>query len=181
MAVEAYVGELRLIAFNFAPVGWAMCHGQLLPAQDPTTGSDTPLFSLLGATFGGNGRDTFALPDLRGRVPVGVGRGPGLSNIYRGQKGGKEEIELTSYNIPPLSGTVNVTTETGNVDSPKNALLAKEAAGATFIYNNTASANAPMKADSITTKGGNAPVGIRNPYVGMNWIICEQGIYPAQD
>ncbi|MEM7533055.1 MAG: tail fiber protein [Chloroflexota bacterium] len=175
----AYLGEVRPIGYDFAPKGWALCDGQIVDIVNEREQIDnSALFSLLGTTYGGDGRTTFGLPDLRGRVPLGTGHVPGLPYVGWGHRGGNEKTVLVADNIPALSGTINVTTESGNVDTPTDALLAQEAVGATAVYNNTATANATMKEGSITVDGESEPFGIREPYVGMNWMICMDGLYP---
>ena len=172
--VETFLGEIRMFAGNFAPTGWAFCQGQLL-----LIAQNQALFSLLGTTYGGNGTTTFALPDLRGRVPVGFGQGPGLSNKYLGQQFGTETVTLTTAQMPAHSHTVNAVTTEGNQNLPTNSLpantktLDKE-------YSDAAS-NTTMKSGMIGITGSSQPVNISQPSLGVNFIIALQGIFPSRN
>src|SRR5210317_1716351 len=121
---NAYIGEIRMVGFNFPPRNWALCDGQLLPIS-----SNTALFSLLGTTYGGDGRTTFALPDLRGRAPIHVGQGPDLTNKTLGQKGGVETVLLTVNQLPSYTHTVQINADStvATSDKPQDALLARNA------------------------------------------------------
>ena len=172
--VETFLGEIRMFAGNFAPTGWAFCQGQLLPIAQ-----NQALFSLLGTTYGGDGRTTFALPDLRGRVPVGFGQGPGLSNREIGEKFGSELVTLNINQMPSHNHTVNAVTSEGNQNLPTNSLpantktLDKE-------YSD-ANANTTMKATMVNPTGGSQPFGVSQPSLGVNFIIALQGIYPSRN
>ena len=172
--VETFLGEIRMFAGNFAPTGWAFCQGQLLPIAQ-----NQALFSLLGTTYGGNGTTTFALPDLRGRVPVGFGQGPGLSNRVIGEQFGSELVTLNINQMPSHNHTVNAVTTEGNQNLPTNSLpantktLDKE-------YSD-ANANTTMKATMVNPTGGNQPFGVTQPSLGVNFIIALQGIYPSRN
>ncbi len=172
--VETFLGEIRMFAGNFAPTGWAFCQGQLLPIAQ-----NQALFSLLGTTYGGDGRTSFALPDLRGRVPVGFGQGPGLSNKDLGQQFGTETVTLTTAQMPAHSHTVNAVTSEGNQNLPTNSLpantktLDKE-------YSDAAS-NTTMKSGMIGITGSSQPVNISQPSLGVNFIIALQGIFPSRN
>ena len=173
-----YVGEIRIFAGNFAPMGWALCDGSLLQIA-----SNTALFSILGTTYGGNGVQTFALPDLRGRVAVGFGQGPGLSPYQQGQAGGTETATLTAAQMPPHSHTVGAT-ETASTNDPKGAVPAKTE-GATVgsapkVYG-AASDKTAMNAGMIGTAGSGQPFGIMQPYLVINYIIALQGIFPSRN
>ena len=171
-AQEPIIGEIRMFAGNFAPTGWAFCQGQLLPIAQ-----NQALFSLLGTTYGGNGTTTFALPDLRGRVPVGFGQGPGLSNRVIGEQFGSELVTLNINQMPSHNHTVNAVTSEGNQNLPTNSLpantktLDKE-------YSD-ANANTTMKATMVNPTGGNQPFGVTQPSLGVNFIIALQGIFPS--
>jgi microcystin-dependent protein len=173
-AQETILGEIRMFAGNFAPTGWAFCQGQLLPIAQ-----NTALFSLLGTTYGGNGTTTFALPDLRGRVPVGFGQGPGLSNRVIGQQFGTETVTLTTSQMPAHSHTVNAVTSEGNQNLPTNSLPANTKA-LDKEYSD-ANANTTMKATMVNPTGGNQPFGVTQPSLGVNFIIALQGIYPSRN
>ena len=172
--VETFLGEIRMFAGNFAPTGWAFCQGQLLPIAQ-----NTALFSLLGTTYGGDGTTSFALPDLRGRVPVGFGQGPGLSNRVIGEKFGSELVTLNINQMPSHNHTVNAVTTEGNQNLPTNSLpantktLDKE-------YSD-ANANTTMKATMVNPTGGSQPFGVSQPSLGVNFIIALQGIYPSRN
>lgn len=172
--VETFLGEIRMFAGNFAPTGWAFCQGQLLPIAQ-----NQALFSLLGTTYGGNGTTTFALPDLRGRVPVGFGQGSGLSNRVIGEQFGSELVTLNINQMPSHNHTVNAVTTEGNQNLPTNSLpantktLDKE-------YSD-ANANTTMKATMVNPTGGNQPFGVTQPSLGVNFIIALQGIYPSRN
>ena len=172
--VETFLGEIRMFAGNFAPTGWAFCQGQLLPIAQ-----NTALFSLLGTTYGGDGRTTFALPDLRGRVPVGFGQGLGLSNRVIGEQFGSELVTLNINQMPSHNHTVNAVTTEGNQNLPTNSLpantktLDKE-------YSD-ANANTTMKATMVNPTGGSQPFGVSQPSLGVNFIIALQGIYPSRN
>lgn len=176
------IGEIRMFAPDFAPKFWAICTGQLLSISQ-----NTALFSILGTTFGGNGQTTFALPDLRGRLPVGQGQGAGLSNVSLGQVSGSEATPLTAINLPahthPVAGTVKMlTTNTAaNALTPANNYFANDTS---TKYNTAASGGTMKPANTALAVGpaGNGQ-GVPNlmPYVGINYIICIQGIFPSRN
>ena len=172
--VETFLGEIRMFAGNFAPTGWAFCQGQLLPIAQ-----NQALFSLLGTTYGGNGRTTFALPDLRGRVPVGFGQGSSLSNREIGEKFGSELVTLNINQMPSHNHTVNAVTTEGNQNLPTNSLPANTKA-LDKEYSD-ANANTTMKATMVNPTGGNQPFGVTQPSLGVNFIIALQGIYPSRN
>ena len=172
--VETFLGEIRMFAGNFAPKGWAFCQGQLL-----LIAQNQALFALLGTTYGGDGRTTFALPDLRGRAPIGFGQGPGLSYKDLGQQFGTETVTLTTAQMPAHSHTVNAVTTEGNQNLPTNSLpantktLDKE-------YSD-ANANTTMKATMVNPTGGSQPFGVSQPSLGVNFIIALQGVFPSRN
>jgi microcystin-dependent protein len=179
---DVYLAELRLFASNFAPVGWALCAGQLLPINQ-----NTALFSLLGTTYGGNGQTNFALPDLQGRVAVGAGQGVGLSPYGLGQQGGSETVTLIASNLPAhthtLSGTITqkATATAGNTDTPYNMYPA--VLTGTSMYNNAADGSSTLgMQNNLTTSvvGSNSPVNLIQPVLGLTWIIATQGIFPPR-
>ena len=169
---EPFIGELRLFGFNFNPKGWATCAGQILSISQ-----NTALFALLGTTYGGNGQTTFALPDLRGRVPISQGQGPGLSNYSIGQVGGTETVTLTSVNLPAHTHQVRATTEDANSAQPGNNLPAAVGAGA---YGSQA-ADTTMSAAMIAPAGNNQPFNNVQPYLTLNWCIALEGIFPSRN
>jgi microcystin-dependent protein len=187
-----FLGQIILVGFNFAPKGWAFCQGQLLPISQ-----NTALFSLLGTTYGGNGTTTFALPDLRSRVPVGFGQGSGLSNYALGAVLGAENVVLLANQMPvhthaiTLSGLTAVSrvkNAAGNQQSPVGNVPAIEAAGVTATYSDQPP-DAVMGSGAVTVggtataanAGGGVPVGIVQPSLAMNYVIALQGIFPSQN
>lgn len=169
-AQTPYIGEIKMFAGNFAPQGWAICSGQLL-----SIAQNTALFSILGTTYGGNGQTTFALPDLRGRVPVGMGQGPGLSSYMLGQAAGSETITLLTSNLPAHSHPVLAEVTPGTTASPANAYLANTGA----VDREFAATNS-ITMGNTGSVGNNIPVDNIQPYVTINFIIALQGIYPSQ-
>jgi microcystin-dependent protein len=187
MGTEAYIGEISMFAGNYTPQNWAFCDGSLLPISQ-----NAALFSILGTIYGGDGRTTFALPDLRGRCPVGAaGTGPGLSPRPLGSKGGYETTTLQASQMPSHShggGSLSGTLKCNNSDAEEvvgaEGTLGK-AVGNTKIYNE-GDANLEMKSGSVSitgstdSAGGSAPINNMPPFLGINYIICLQGIYPPR-
>lgn len=161
-----YVGEIRIFAGNFAPSGWMLCNGQLLPISENET-----LFQLIGTTYGGDGQSTFGLPDLRSRVPMHQGNGFVLA-----EQGGQETVALTTQQLPPHSHTAAAASGPGNSDSPGGATA--WAAVATPLYS-TAAANAQMNAGAISASGSGQPHDNMMPYLTINYIISLFGIFPS--
>lgn len=172
LAYEPFLGELALFGFNFAPVGWAQCNGQLL-----TISSNSALFALLGTTYGGNGVNTFALPDLRGRVPLGMGQGSGLTSRTLGETGGAESRALGVSEMPSHTHGVYVSNALGTADSPEGAFPARNPAG---IPSFGATGTVLGGAGQIAWSGGGLPHGNVPPYQVLNWCIATQGIYPTR-
>jgi microcystin-dependent protein len=175
--MEAFIGSIILFAGNFAPNGWQLCQGQLLPISQ-----NAALFSLLGTFYGGNGVSTFALPDLRGRVPVGQGQGPGLSSYDIGEVGGVENVTLLSTQMPAHNHLVNASNTAADQGAPGGNFLAEivdaVSGAATPIY--TATSNAQMNPTAISLAGGNQPHQNLSPFLCLNYIICLNGIYPSR-
>ena len=159
---------------DFAPRGWAKCEGQLLAISQHSA-----LFSLLGTMYGGDGRTTFALPDLRGRVPMHYGLGPGLSTHIQGESGGTETNMLTVANLPAHNHSINAVTADGNTSAPGGnlpagtKLLDKEYSDAT--------ATTTMNATMVSSTGGGQAVNNMQPYLTVTYIIALQGIYPTRN
>jgi microcystin-dependent protein len=166
--MEPFIGEIRLVPFNFAPKGWAICAGQLLPINQ-----NQALFALLGTTYGGNGQTTFALPDLRGRVALGAGQSPAGSSYPLGSTGGEETVALTTRQLPGHGHAVRASSAAATTKNPTTAYPARGGAYA-------AERNVRMKAAMIGRTGGGERHENRQPYLGLNYIIALQGIFPAQ-
>lgn len=192
---DPFIGQISMFAGNFAPGGWALCNGQLLSISQHTA-----LFSILGTTYGGNGQTTFALPNLQSRSPVGTGTAAGLSSIALGEDNGVESVTLTISQMPAHSHQV---TETGSgslqvagigsnastTPSATNNILGASAAGGSSSaaiwsdkMNDPVSLANPINANFIVQlAGGSEPFSIRNPYLGMNFIIALEGLYPVRN
>jgi len=162
-----------VVGFNFCPKGWAMASGQLMSISQ-----NTALFALLGTQYGGDGRVTFALPDLRGRVPVGAGQGPGLSAIVVGEVGGDESHTLSVSEMPSPSHTAFGSTSLPSSLTPAGKLLAKQ--DRVNVYTNPGS-QTQMAAGMIGTTGGSQPFPLRDPFLGMQWCIAVEGIFPSRN
>ena len=173
--MDPFLGEIRIFAGGFAPFGWMFCNGQILPIVQYSA-----LFSLLGAMYGGDGKTTFALPDLRGRAPMHAGQGPGLSYRDQGVPGGAATHTLTAAEAPPHSHAFNAGTGgRGNVTSVAGASPANTASG-TNVYS-SAAASATMNATMLSqSAGGSTPHENQQPYLAMNFIIAYVGIYPVR-
>lgn len=167
---EPFLAEIRIFAGNFAPRGWAFCNGQLLPIAQ-----NTAVFSLLGTTYGGNGQTTFALPDLRGRVPVHPGQGPGLSVFDLGQVGGAESTTLTVNQMPAHSHVAGATQVASTASRPSGNV---PAAGGAY---GTPPDGSALNSAFIRNTGGNQPFDTHQPYLGLNFIIALQGIFPSRN
>ncbi len=168
-----YIGEIRMFAGNFAPVGWAFCQGQLMPIQ-----SNAALFSILGTTYGGDGTTTFGLPDFRGRVPLSSGQGLGLSNYFLGQQAGNENIALTSLQMPAHTHLVAALGSGGTQASPINGFPAIESTGTSMNYSTSPSAS--MNPQMLSTAGGSQPHSNIQPILCVNFIIALTGIFPSR-
>lgn len=174
-AQEPFLGEIDLVAFNFAPKGWAMCNGQLFPINQ-----NQALFALLGTTYGGNGQTTFALPDLRGRRIVGMGQGPGLQNYNLGQVGGEESVTLTISQLPSHTHLPQASSAPGSAAGPGGNFWASQ--NQVFLYSNAPNgAVAAMAPAAIGSTGGGQPHNNMPPYLVLNYIIALQGIFPSQN
>jgi len=167
---EPFVGEIKMFAGNFAPAGWALCNGQLLAISEYDT-----LFNLIGTTYGGDGQQDFALPDLQGRVPIHMGQGP--SQTYQiGEKGGAEQVTLTTNQIPNHSHVPLASSAAGTSDSPAGAVWAASSAKQFVV----ASPNATMAPADSGPAGGSQPHDNMLPYQTINFIISLFGIFPSQ-
>jgi microcystin-dependent protein len=173
--MEAYLGQILLVPYNFAPRGFAFCQGQILSISQ-----NTALFSLLGTTYGGNGQTTFALPDLRGRIPVGQGQGPGLSIYDLGQMDGAESINLAITEIPAHSHAIKGSPLAADVSQVASA--APASTGSLNLYApGSSSPNANLNPNTLKVTGGGLPHENRMPFLSLNWIIALNGIFPARN
>lgn len=163
-----FIAEVRLVSFNFAPKGWAPCDGQFLPINQ-----NQALFSLLGTTYGGDGRVNFALPDLRGRVPLHVGQG-----LTEGEKAGAEAVTITQGSMPAHNHTLRATTNTATVVSP--APTAMSANGTLPLYAGSGQNLTTLRPDTFTNAGGSQPHTNMQPYTVIFFMIALQGIFPSQ-
>ena len=174
---DPFVAEIRIFAGNFAPTGWALCNGQLMPISQ-----NTALFSLLGTTYGGDGKSTFALPNLQGSVPLGAVQGPGLSLRDLGEIGGEQTVTLLGTEMPVHSHTAQGSTS-GGTDSPANATWGESKLGKTPLNVYAASGantNVPMSTQALVIAGGGLPHNNLPPYLCLTFIIALQGIFPAR-
>ncbi|MCD1638527.1 tail fiber protein [Pseudomonas stutzeri] len=180
---EPFLGEIRMVGFNFAPHGWAFCQGQIM-----SIAQNTALFSLLGTMYGGNGQTTFGLPDLRGRSPVGTGRGGGLSDIVVGEMSGAENVTLLTSNMPMHTHPTSVevagaaTTPTTTPSTTNNVLGASGGGpGQATIWSTEMSSPVQMAGVVSGVAGGSQPFSVRDPYIGINFVIALQGIFPSHN
>jgi microcystin-dependent protein len=167
-----FLGELRLFGGNFAPRGWALCSGQLMPIAQ-----NDALYSLIGTTYGGDGQVTFGLPDLRGRRPVSQGQGPGLSSYQVGQAGGVEAVTLSPAQLPIHTHQVMAVAATASAGSP----AANAWAAWPDNQYTTGSPSAQLAAASTAVAGGNQPHDNLSPYLVVNFIIALEGVYPSRN
>jgi microcystin-dependent protein len=171
---EPFLGQIILVPYNFAPRGWAFCNGQLL-----SIAQNTALFSLLGTTYGGNGQTTFALPDLRGRVPISSGQSPGLQNYDLGQVGGAESQTLTASQMPMHNHSVQALTDAVTTSSPTSNFLGTAPRGAN-LYAPPSANTTQMSPQMIAAAGGSQPFDIRDPYLTLNYCIALEGVFPSR-
>lgn len=179
--MEPFLGQISIFACNFAPTRWALCQGQLLPISQYTA-----LFSLLGVNFGGNGVNTFALPDLRGRAPLGMGQGPGLSPYAIGEVGGAEGVTINSSTYPTHSHALNAAAGTAGSNAPAGAVEAEGQTGgrggsvnlALYSASGTRTPLAPAALSAAA--GGSGPHDNRQPYLALNFCIALAGIFPPR-
>lgn len=170
---EPFVGEIRMFAGNFAPRGWAFCDGQLLAVSQ-----NDALFSLFGTTYGGDGRTTFGLPDMRGRLPIHAGQGPGLSQRRLGSRGGAEKETLTQNELPSHSHTVNAVSTPATETSPgANETLAQSVGYDAYVPNQSV---ATMSSQNVSSVGGSRSHQNEMPFLCVNFIVALFGIYPSR-
>ena len=177
---QPYIGQILMFAGNFAPAGWILCQGQLLPISE-----NDALFNLIGTTYGGDGQETFGVPDLRGRAPIHQGQGSGLSSYSIGQNGGVESVTLTTQQIPTHNHNVMVVNSDATLNNPKGALLAneggqnKDKVSLYAPWDNTPANMTTLLPGSISITGGNQPHENRQPLLVINYIMALFGVYPS--
>jgi len=173
---DPFVAEIRIFPFNFAPRGWAWCDGQLMPLSQ-----NTALFSLLGTTYGGDGKSTFALPDLQGRAPMYWDQGPGLSLHDIGETGGSETVTLLESEIPAHSHAMMAQTNPGQVNAPSAAVtLARSQGGSAYVPGSPTPALVNMADQTLTPAGGDQPHNNLQPYLTFYFNIALQGVFPPR-
>ncbi|MCW5851458.1 MAG: phage tail protein [Anaerolineae bacterium] len=171
--MDPFLAEIRIFPFNFAPKGWAFCDGQILPLSQ-----NTALFSLLGTTYGGDGKSNFALPNMQGNTPMHPGQGPGLSLHDLGETGGSETVSLLESEIPSHSHALRAASDPSDVQGPSPARsMARSAPG--FAYTNT-TPNTTLSANALAPAGGDQPHNNMMPYLTLNFCIALQGLYPPR-
>jgi microcystin-dependent protein len=175
--MDYYLGQILMGGWNYAPRGSAFCNGQIIDIYQ-----NTAVFALLGTTFGGNGQNTFGLPDMRGRVPMGHGYGPGLSNRVLGEMNGIENVTLITSQIPAHTHTVNVGSSVAISDTATGRVLATQTKGGDVpeIYTDTSNATT-LRADAISQTGGSQPHSNMQPYLCLSFVIVLEGIFPSRN
>jgi len=169
---DPFVAEIRIVSFNFAPVGWAFCDGQILPLSQ-----NTALFSLVGTIYGGNGLNTFALPNLQDRAPMHHGQGPGLSLRDIGEEGGVESVTLLESEIPAHSHNMMAANFPSDSNNPAGNALSRSTNVAAY---SASGPTVPMKGTALSPTGGSFPHNNMQPYLTLNFIIALQGIFPPR-
>jgi microcystin-dependent protein len=171
-----FLAEIRIFAGNFAPTGWARCDGQIMPI-----GQNTALFSLLGTTYGGDGRTTFALPNLQGCAPLQAGQGPGLSLRDLGETGGEPAVTLRQSEMPAHAHGASGSSNPGNQTVAAGNVWAAGSQRGQVVYSDAGPASrSPMSPSALAASGGNQPHNNLPPYLGLTFIIALQGVFPAR-
>ncbi len=168
---EPFLAEIRLVGFNFAPRGWAFCDGQILPINQ-----NQSLYSLLGTTYGGDGRTSFALPDLRGRTPIHVGDGHTL-----GQKSGAETVALTAAEIAGHTHTAKASSTAANIGNPNGKVLAASDPGQNHYRNPEAATMTALRSGTVANAGGGQAHNNMQPYLAVNFCIALLGLFPSRN
>jgi microcystin-dependent protein len=169
---QPFIGQIIMVGFNFAPLGWALCNGQLLAIAE-----NDVLFTLIGTTYGGDGQTTFGLPDLRSRVPVGTGQGSGLNAYLIGQSVGVETVTLTVNQLPQHQ---HVYSPGASQDEPTSNRPDNNYPALGGYYAGTTNSSAPMGTSTLTVAGSSQPHNNMQPFLGMNFVISLFGIFPSQ-
>jgi microcystin-dependent protein len=172
---DPFVAEIRIFPFNFAPKGWAWCQGQLLPLSQ-----NTALFSLLGTTYGGDGKSNFALPDLEGRAPMHPGQGPGLSLYDLGQTGGSETVTLLESEIPSHSHALTAQTDPGITNVPGGGAISAPFGRGNNLFTSTNTPLVAMAPEALAPAGGDQPHNNLMPYLTFYFCIALQGVFPPR-
>jgi microcystin-dependent protein len=172
---DPFVAEIRIFPFNFAPKGWAFCNGQLLPLSQ-----NTALFALLGTTYGGDGKVTFALPDMEGNVPLHPGQGPGLSLYDLGQMGGSETVTLLESEIPAHAHNQMASTEDGGQGTLAAGITLASSVNGTLYQKNVNANLVNMNFQALAPTGGGQPHNNMMPYLTLNFCIALQGVFPPR-
>lgn len=173
--MNPFVGEIRIFPINFAPSGWARCEGQILPISQ-----NTALFSLLGTMYGGDGKSTFALPNLQGRVPIGMGQGQGLSLRDQGETGGEEFVSLIVTEIPAHNHAVQHGIGSDKTESPNNAAWTTTNLRRSGVAYGDTTNFTSMSANAVNVTGGSLPHNNMQPYLVLGYYIALQGVYPPR-
>ena len=169
-----FVAEVRVFGFNFAPTGWAQCNGQLLPISQ-----NTALFSLLGTFYGGDGKSTFALPNLQGAFPIDAGNGGGLTQRFLGETGGAPSVTLIAQEMPLHTHAINAyADDLADINTPSNSVILGATAGLT-LYSSTAP-DTSMNPQALSLAGGSLPHNNLQPYLAVTFILALQGIFPSR-
>jgi microcystin-dependent protein len=172
--MDPFVAEIRIFGFNFAPKGWAFCDGQLLPLSQ-----NTALFSLLGTTYGGDGKSNFALPNMQGNAPMHPGQGPGLSLHDLGETGGSQTVTLLESEIPSHTHTLLANAVAGDTNAPGPGVSLTRSHNAN-AYQSTTNQNLVSLAHAVSPIGGDQPHNNMMPYITMNFCIALQGVFPPR-
>jgi microcystin-dependent protein len=171
---DPFVAEIRIFPFNFAPRGWAFCNGQIMPISQ-----NTALFSLLGTTYGGDGKSNFALPDLQGRAPMHPGQGPGLSPHDLGESAGSATVTLLQSEMPAHAHPLRAATDPANAQVPSAQLTLSRSAGGN-AYSTTTTGLVAMSTSALAPAGGDQPHNNMQPYLTLSFCIALQGIFPPR-
>ena len=170
---EPYIGEIRMFGGSFAPAGWAFCNGALMPISE-----NDALFTLIGTTYGGDGQETFALPNLQSRIPIHAGQGPGISQSYQlGEAAGVEQVTLTMQQIPTHNHPFSASTAASNSLTPTNQVLAQSTQRAIYFE---ATTTTNLAGNALVAQGGSQPHDNMMPFLCINFIISLFGVFPQQ-